>query len=140
MDSCLNPTSAFTLCVSLCLCHLLCLCVCVCFSVCLPQQVCSLPLLAVPSLAAASLPAHECPALQETVLVDLPSTGLPPARTRFLGLNFLAHRRCRTDLLFQLVGVAQQVVEADPYFSLLNKLKQTVIDHFAYEVKHGSMN
>jgi hypothetical protein len=74
------------------------------------------------------------------VLVQLPSNCLPPERSLLLGLLPLAHRGCRTELHLMLLCMPGDVVHATANFVLQNKLKQTVLNHFAYELKHGSMN
>ncbi len=71
---------------------------------------------------------------------QLPNDGFPPLGSLSLGLLLLFRSLGLTDLNLVLLCVPLQIVQATLGFVLQNKLKQTVVYHFAYKVKHGSMN
>ncbi len=74
------------------------------------------------------------------VPAQLPNLGPPPAGSPSLGLALLFRILSLPDGEPVLLGMTLHVVNAAAGFVLQNKLKQTVIDHFAYKVKHGNMN
>mgnify|MGYP000111086841 CR=1 FL=1 len=86
------------------------------------------------------MPTHESKVLEATVPVQLPGCSLPPPSSLGLGLLLLCLGLSRADMFRVLICMPHQVMQATLGFILHNKLKQTVIDHFAYKVKHGSMN